>query len=635
MKVQKLMILLLVITTFTMHSQKNDYAVAAIADSLKENANAVVRLNEIDILISSQRSMYTKTKRVVTVLNIKGLTHIDAREDYDKKTTIKKIGATIYDKSGVEIKKIRQKDFRDQATIDGVTIFSDSRFMYLNYTPIEYPFTVVYESEVETSNTAFIASWYPISDFFESTEKSILNVNFASDLGFKKKESNFSGFSINKELDTDTQLKYVATNLPAQKAEDYSPMFSQVYPQLMMGLEHFNIEGVDGSATNWKEFGQWYADKILAGTDVLPEETKVKIRNLVGDEKSAIEKAKIIYKYVQGKTRYVSIQVGIGGWKPMYAADVDRLGYGDCKALSNYTRALLQAVDVPSYNTLLYGDDSKWNIDADFVSMQGNHMILCVPDQGKNVFLECTSQVTPFGYQAHFTDDRDVLVIKPEGGEIVHTKVYDDLINFQNSKGSYKLDDKGDFTGTINIDSRGSQYEKSSLERMQPEEKEAYLKKYWSNINNLKLNAVKFNNDKEAVSFTIDAELSALNYGNLSNNKLMFAVNAFNQYRWNVSRVRNRKKPFEISRGFTDVDLIDVQLPTGFVIEFLPAAMSLKTKYGEYKAEFVKKSENQIQYKRDFMIKEGKYTKDEYETYRLFMEQVSRNDNAKMILTKN
>ncbi len=97
-------------------------------------------------------------------------------------------------------------------------------------------------------------------------------------------------------------------------------MFSEMYPQLKMGLEHFNIEGVDGSAKNWKEFGQWYADKILVGTDVLPEETKVKIRNLVGDEKNTIEKAKIIYKYMQEKTRYVSIQVGIGGWKPMYAA---------------------------------------------------------------------------------------------------------------------------------------------------------------------------------------------------------------------------------------------------------------------------------------------------------------------------
>jgi hypothetical protein len=40
----------------------------------------------------------------------------------------------------------------------------------------------------------------------------------------------------------------------------------------------------------------------------------------------------------------------------MLATDVDRLGYGDCKALTNYT---LAAVDVASYNVVLYGDSTK------------------------------------------------------------------------------------------------------------------------------------------------------------------------------------------------------------------------------------------------------------------------------------
>jgi hypothetical protein len=40
-------------------------------DSLKENANAIVRLNQIDVTISSQRSMAINTKRVITVLNEK------------------------------------------------------------------------------------------------------------------------------------------------------------------------------------------------------------------------------------------------------------------------------------------------------------------------------------------------------------------------------------------------------------------------------------------------------------------------------------------------------------------------------------------------------------------------------------
>jgi hypothetical protein len=38
--------------------------------SLKENANAIVRLNQIDVTISSQRSMAIN-KRVITVLNEK------------------------------------------------------------------------------------------------------------------------------------------------------------------------------------------------------------------------------------------------------------------------------------------------------------------------------------------------------------------------------------------------------------------------------------------------------------------------------------------------------------------------------------------------------------------------------------
>jgi hypothetical protein len=58
------------------------------------------------------------------------------------------------------------------------------------------------------------------------------------------------------------------------------------------------------------------------------------------------------------KAPFVSIQVGIGGWKPIQPL-VDRLGYGDCKALTNYTKALLAAVDVPSYNVVLYGDSTK------------------------------------------------------------------------------------------------------------------------------------------------------------------------------------------------------------------------------------------------------------------------------------
>lgn len=617
-------------------AQKSEYTITKIADSLKENANAVVRLDQTDIVIASQRSMNIKTLRVVTVFNEKGNDVINAYEHYDKKTSVKSIEAVVYDSFGKEIKKIKRRDFIDQSTVDGSTLFSDSRILYAKYTPISYPFTVVFSSEKETSNTAFMPRWYPLDSYYTSVEKSIFTITFPNNLGFKKKETQLSVFNIKKTSDTDTQLSYMATNILPQKPEDYSPPFIKLYPRVVMSLEYFNLEGVDGNARNWQEYGKWFSDKILAGTTILPEETKVKIKGLVGDEKDPIKKAKIVYQYVQEKSRYVSIQVGIGGFKPMLATDVDRLGYGDCKALSNYTRALLDAVNVESYYTELYGDRDLIDIDEDFFSIEGNHVILCVPDQDKYVFLECTSQDDPFGYQANFTDNRKVIVIKPNGGEIIRTKVYEPKNNTQLSTGNYSLDENGFFSGKINIISQGSQYgRKQQIEKIQPDEKEKYYKSYWGNINNIKLGKIAFSNDKENIRFSEDVELSATEYGAVSGNKMMFTVDAFNQNTENVKRIRNRKNPFLIQRGYLDTDEIEINLPAGYSIEFLPQNFELKGKFGEYKTEIIKKENNKLLYKRSMFVNKGKYSNKEYDEYRLFMEQISRNDNAKIILNKN
>ncbi|MBF4493825.1 DUF3857 domain-containing protein [Flavobacterium sp. MR2016-29] len=622
--------------TLISFAQKSEYSILTIADSLKENANAVVRLDQTDIAILSQRSMNVKNHRVVTVFNEKGFNATDAYEFYDKSTTVRSIEATIYDAFGKEIKKIRRKDFRDQSVVGGSTLFSESRYVYLDYTPVSYPFTVEFNSEVQSSSTAFIPRWMPLRGFNFSIEKSILNVVYPTDLGFKKKEFQFSNFNVKKNTDTNTQLSYTAANILAQKQEDHSPSYKELFPQVMMGLEHFHLEGVDGTATNWTDFGKWYSEKILSGTTDLPAETKAKIKAIVGDEKDPIKKAKLVYDFVQKKSRYVSIQVGIGGWKPMLATDVDRLGYGDCKALTNYTKALLEAVDVPSYNTVLYGDTYKTNIESDFVSMQGNHMILSIPNGNHYTWLECTSQDDPFGYQGTFTDDRDVLVIKPEGGEIVRTKVYEDNGNTQKDKGIYSIDENGNFSGSISIVSEGSQYSsKARIENLQPTEKEAHYKEYWDNINNLKLGKITFSNDKENIRFTEDVQLSAINYASISANKMIFAIDAFNQNTGNIKRIRNRKNPFQIQRGYLDSDEIEINLPAGFAIEFLPSNFELKGKFGEYKTEIIKKENNKLTYKRSMFLNKGKYSNKEYDEYRLFMEQISRNDNAKIILTKN
>ena len=633
MKVGFLFVLFL--TGFLSFSQKQDYAYAFISDSLKQNANAVVRLDYKAIKITSQRDMSVKCRRVVTVLNEKGINAINATEYYNRSKSIKNIEAVILDASGNEIKKIRRKDFEDYSVAGGSMMFSDYRVVSLNYTPIQYPFTIIYDSEISTSSTAFIPIWMPLTDYLESVEKSVLQVTCPENLGFRKKEFNFEFLTVKKEKDTPTELIYSAENISARKYEPLSPGFGEIFPKVMMGLEFFHLEGVDGAAKNWKEFGQWYTGHILKGTADLPEATKLKMKSLVGTETDPIKKARIVYDFVQRKSRYVSIQVGIGGWKPMLASDVDRLGYGDCKALSNYTRALLDAVNVPSYNVLLYGDKGKNSIQTDFVSMQGNHMILAIPDQNNYVFLECTSQDDPFGYQAGFTDDRDVLVMKPDNAEIAHAKIYTDKNNSQISKGFYKIAPNAGFSGSVSIVSEGTQYgNKTKIENQSATDREAYYKNYWSNINNLKLQKTSFSNDKEKVSFTEDIIFEASNYGSLTGNKIIFPINGYNRYEFSLKRVRSRKMPFEVSRGFYDEDEIAIELPEGFSVESLPKDFEVSEQFGTYKTAIVKMEENKFLYKRSLYIKTGRYAKDQYESYRLFTEKITKNDNAKIILTK-
>ena len=98
----------------TVFSQKLEYAHLLIDQSLKENANAVVRLNESTISITAQNAMMIQSKVITTVLNDFGLKTLNLAEYYDKNRKISKLDVTVYDGVGKEIKSFKKKDFRNR-----------------------------------------------------------------------------------------------------------------------------------------------------------------------------------------------------------------------------------------------------------------------------------------------------------------------------------------------------------------------------------------------------------------------------------------------------------------------------------------------------------------------------------------
>lgn len=148
MKRSPRLLFLLLFSAITIFAQETDYSVLTIPVALKENANAIVRNNSVLITIEDVNKMIVSKTEVVTVLNKLGNSDARIVESYDNDTKITKLSAVIYDAFGKQIKKYKERDFLDVSAVDGGTLYSDSRVKYIDYTPISYPYTLVFKSEL-------------------------------------------------------------------------------------------------------------------------------------------------------------------------------------------------------------------------------------------------------------------------------------------------------------------------------------------------------------------------------------------------------------------------------------------------------------------------------------------------------
>ncbi|KJD32551.1 hypothetical protein PK35_10115 [Tamlana nanhaiensis] len=634
-KLKRVWYLLILVVSFSF-SQENLYTSFTLPDHLTKNANAVLRYEKFNIAINAVDDVTITEKRIITVLNESGDRLIQAGSWYDKYRKIKKIEAVIYNNYGSEIKKFKKKDFIDHSAVDGFSIYTDSRVLFMGYKPTSYPYTVEFDLEVETSNTAGLSSWSPISDYYLGIQKCEYSLIDNANLGLRFKEKNLDGFKIETQTNANS-LNYTITDTKALKPEDLSPSFENFTPQVLVAVEDFQFYGIRGKAKNWLEYGDWVNNALLKGRDEVTLETKQHILEITRGITDPIEKAQKVFKFVQSNTRYISVQVGIGGMQPITALEVDQLKYGDCKGLTNYTKALLNIAGVTSYYSIVEAGRDIVDFETDFASLaQGNHIILAIPKENDDlIWVDCTSQVHPFNFIGDFTDNRNVLMVKPNASEVVKTTIYPDSINAQFTEADIKILNDGSMSSVLKRTTHGTQYDnRFQLERQSDKDVKEFYKERWDYVNGLEILQYKFNNNKTKVEFEEDLNLASRNYAKLTGDRLFMTLNAFNKNTFVPKRYQNRKLPLEIQRGYVDEDNFVFEIPEGYKIEALPKNLTINNKYGVYEVS-VKFENEKIYYHRKLLIKSGKYPKTDYDKYRDFRKQVAKSDNSKIVLKKS
>jgi transglutaminase-like putative cysteine protease len=632
---------LLFVLPLTFVYAQPDYDISKISPALLVNANAVVRTDEHYFEILSKREAKIHHHMVITVLNEKGEEqHSEIGVGYDKFTRIMDIEGAIYDASGKLLKKLKGSDIKDfgyGAVGDDIT---DARMKVADFgkKSYPYPYTVELNYDTRDRNMMFYPKWTPLHAKKNAVEHSSFRIKTPAGFVFRYKEYNGAP-PVKKSTEADGSLLYewVMENRPVHEMKDYPLPDNEFLPMTLTAPSEFEIQDYSGSFNSWGDLSTFYYT-LNKGRDVLPAATAAEIQTLVKGVKTDREKVLLLYKWMQSKTRYVSIQLGIGGWQTIDAATVATKGYGDCKALSNFMVASLKQAGITAYTALIKaGDEPEMN--TDFPSSQFNHAIACVVLPKDTLWLECTSQTKSANFMGSFTGNRYALLVMPENGKLVPTRYYNSSQNSRDRISAVKIDDNGNGHLVVKTSYRGLQQEtrESLLHNYSQDEQKKWLVSHLElpDIDLTKFEYFMANENIPVISEKLD--LNVRNCAVRTGPRLFIKPNLL------VRPLDLPASPDQNAGDFylpisdynlTDFDSLSFEVPEGMKLETTLPAFKIESVFGAYHVKSVFEN-NKLYYIRKMSLRGGRFQAADYPKWIEFIKKVRKADRSQVVLVEH
>lgn len=133
------------------------------------------------------------------------------------------------------------------------------------------------------------------------------------------------------------------------------------------------------------------------------------------------DRAAKLYAWVRDSIRYCAIEIGIGGFVPHAADDVESLRYGDCKDKANLLKSLLHIAGVESRLVTIYSSRSPKRFRLPVLAGNFNHAILIVDLPEGPAFVDPTTRTVPFADLPPGDEERECLPLDAVGTDLVMT----------------------------------------------------------------------------------------------------------------------------------------------------------------------------------------------------------------------
>ncbi|MDF2188028.1 DUF3857 and transglutaminase domain-containing protein [Paraflavitalea sp. CAU 1676] len=606
---------------------------ATIPEALKKNAHVVKRYEHSFYEITDIDKAYYKVQEIFTVLDADGADKLEWGIHFDNKFFFfEDVEIKVYDKLGKQINKYKKKDLITYGGGSGESLIDDNKSAYIRIPAPSYPVTVDITYEKKFKGSLFMPS-YDIIGTDEAIQQSIFTVKVPKGLDLRYKEQNIK---LSPKITEDEKYKtyeWSVSNLPAIESEEGTAGYEYLYPRIILAATKFKMGAYEGDMTSWKNLGIWY-NEMHKGLDVLPEDRKVFLNNLVKDAKDDAEKVRIIYNYLQNNFRYVAISLGIGGWRSLPADFTDQKKYGDCKGLTNYMQAALKAVGVRSHAVLIKSQVNTIPLDPGFPMNDFNHVILCVPQAKDTIWLECTSKVIDFNFLSSSTENRNALVITENGGALVATPTSRASANKFDVHTTVALEADG--SGKVVSSLTGTGRFKMLIDAIIAEKKDDQKTFIINGLGYKQPDEFSLLKKENSAIIGADLEMAVEKIPEfIAGNKMFLSPRQHKIGGYKLPKAENRKRDYYFTSPYTNTDTTLIQLPEGFVVDALPQTKDFRCDYASYHTKcWYDESKKAILSTTSLTLHQQKIPAADYAAVKKFFEDVNLDDAQRIVIKK-
>ncbi len=387
------------------------------------------------------------------------------------------------------------------------------------------------------------------------------------------------------EKGKNVQYEWTAENLAALKGEDNSPPVSYYTPHIVCYIKSYSYNSIKREVLNdINSLSKWYYGHVSKVNVNHSEQLQAQVEQLKAESKTEQELVKNIFYWVQDNIKYIAFEQGMRGFIPNSGSYTCDKRYGDCKDMANLIVDMSKMAGLPVYHTWIGTRDIPYKYSQFPTPIVDNHMIATyISPDGKYTFLDATSNYTPMGYPSSMIQGKEAFIVKSEKDYLIQnvpelepnrSLMVDSIsIRLENKEvvgfGTVVLNGYTKIYGGYELDRAHEKDVKESVTRITNKGNNKYIVGKYRLANQLL-------RDQPTL---IQYDFKISNYYQQVGDEIYFNLNLNKEYFNNYINKSTRKTPRENTYKYRKRDVVELEIPTGYTVEFIPENATVNGNY--------------------------------------------------------